>query len=144
MGITAMLERTYEMARNRKSISELTCRNKTLAEPVLTDMSKIPELWKLFQEILAERGNGEKIKGTYDRDKFLLIVVLLYSPATLSGEKMGKGLRDVLAECFGLNAPSAISDNVRDVIFLWENYSSFRDDVKYIWSEIKKRQVSAF
>jgi hypothetical protein len=63
---------------------------------------------------------------------------------SLSGENMSKGLRDVLAECFGLNASSAISDNVKDVIFLWENYSSFRNDVKYIWSEIKKRQVSAF
>ena len=50
---------------------------------------------------------------------------------------MPKGLRDKIANTIGIYSKSAISSNCSDVIFLYQNYADFRNDVSRIYKNIE-------
>lgn len=53
----------------------------------------------------------------------------IYSPRTLAGGKMRMGIRPIITKLFGLDAPTPISDNIRDVGILFRTDRVFRRDV---------------
>ena len=65
--------------------------------------------------------------------------MFLYSPGTLAGGKIGKGIRDALAKVLGFKAPTAISNLCTDVMFLYSNYKDFRRDINCIYVQILER-----
>ena len=73
-------------------------------------------------------GNTRKL-GAIQRKMFVFIIVLLYSPSTLAGGCLNRGVRDGLAYALKLNAPSAVSRICSDLIFSYQHYRDFRLDV---------------
>jgi hypothetical protein len=106
------------------------------ATPVLHDMTLIPELFEVFKSVFERRGCPEKAQQVYNRKKFLLLMMYLYSPITLVGGRMRTGLRDKLSELFGLNTSTPISDNCVRLLFDYQTYRDFRRDVGIIYREI--------
>ena len=52
---------------------------------------------------------------------------------------MTPGLRDDLAKVLGVNSKSTISDNCADVVFLYQNYVDFSEDITCLYGHILDR-----
>ena len=52
---------------------------------------------------------------------------------------MKNGLRSKLAEVLGINAQTAISDNRNSLVFSYQLYKYFRQDVDWVFTEMMKR-----
>lgn len=122
--------------------SEIVKKEKEASTPLLTDFSLIERLHTWFWQTREERPCAPRGESVYQRKKFLFIILFLYSPATLAGGKMTKGLRDKLADVLDMQSRSAISDNCADVVFLYNHYKDFRNDVNTIYNQIIRRLQS--
>lgn len=120
----------------RQKIDELNGTLKSLSCPVIDDFALLPRLYEAYLNVFARRGSPDAALRVYNRKKFLLIVLYLYCPAALSGERMKAGLRSKLSALFGLTASTPISDNCTDLLFTYQNFRDFRRDVDIIYKEI--------
>ena len=107
-----------------------------LSEPVLNDLALLSKVHEAYLNVYRRRGCEEQASRVYNRKKFLLVVLYLFSPKTLVGDRMRIGLRDKLAEMFGLTTSTAISDNCSSIMFCYEKYRDFRRDVDVIYNEV--------
>ena len=73
--------------------SELSEEENALTAPILKDKSLIHEIYKIFIELLNERGCPPNIDSVTQRKKFIFIIRYLFSPSSLAGGKMTGGLR---------------------------------------------------
>lgn len=122
-----MVSEIFELMSIREQISNLSARESELVKPKLSDLSLIPYLHNYFIDAFG-MGNTRKL-GAIQRKKFVFIIVLLYSPSTLAGGCLNRGVRDGLAHALKLNAPSAVSRICPDLIFSYQHYRDFRLDV---------------
>lgn len=128
-----------ELKSIREQKSRLSERENELSRPFLSDYSLIPTLYAWFKEILANRDCPPNPESVNQRKKFLFIILFLYSPSVLAGGKMPDGLRDALCRTLGMNTGSTISKNCADVVFLYQNYKDFRQDIEYLYAKILER-----
>lgn len=117
--------------RDEKSV--LSTRESELTEPILTDISKIDDIYEIYLDYLADNN----LEGnTSNRQKFLFVVLYLYTVGTLAGGKMKEGIRGKLTELMGCT-PSLISHNCSNLAFLYAHYSDFKKGV----DELMRRVV---
>lgn len=116
--------------------SDLSKEENALARPVLSDKKLIPEIHKVFTSLIVERGCKPATNTVIQRKKFIFIVLYLYSPSSLAGDKMAPGLRDELSNVLGVQAKSTISNNCANLVFLYLNYMDFRKDVELLCNKI--------
>ena len=119
--------------------SELSEEENALTAPVLKDKSLIHEIYKIFIELLNERGCPPNIDSVTQRKKFIFIILYLFSPSLFAGGKMTAGLRPEIAKVLGIQSECTISDNCTDVVFLYQNYGDFSGDIEYLYTEILNR-----
>ena len=110
-----------------------------MTAPVLNDKSLIGEAYKIFAELLNDRGCPPNIDSVTQRKKFIFIILYLFSPSSLAGGKMASGLREEMSKVLGIQSKSTISDNCADVVFLYQNYGDFSGDIEYLYTEIVHR-----
>lgn len=130
------IEKIAQLKSLRVEKSELSEKERELTKPILTDISLIKPLYEAFCAVLSERDCPPCIDSVIQRKKFLFIIMYLYSPSTLAGGKMGKGLRSELAKVVGVNAQSVISRDCRDIVFLYKHYKTFAFDIEDIFPKI--------
>ena len=82
--------------------SELSEEENALTAPILKDKSLIHEIYKIFVELLNERGCPPNIDSVTQRKKFIFIILYLFSPSSLAGGKMTAGLREEMSRVRGL------------------------------------------
>ena len=119
--------------------SELSEEENSLTSPILTNKNLIHEIYKIFCEVLNDRDCPPCIDSVTQRKKFIFIILYLFSPSTLAGGKMLCGLREEISGVLGIQSKSTISDNCADVVFLYQNYSDFCEDIEYLYTEIINR-----
>lgn len=117
---------------------ELSAEIGALCSPRLTDTSLMPAIYSALVEIthLTGRRMTDTVMLRY---KFLFIVLYLYSPYTLAGGRIPTGLRSEIGRVLGLRSDSVISDNCRNIVFMYRTYESFRRDIGYLYREIIAR-----
>ena len=128
-----------ELKAIREQKSRLTERDNELSFPELKDLSLIPKIYGWFKEILAGRDCSPNPESVTQRKKFLFIVLFLFTPSTLAGGRLPNGVRSALAEVLPEVSPCVISNNIADILFIYQNYKDFRSDIEYIYTEIIKR-----
>ncbi len=128
-----MFTKIEEIKSVRLQKSEIVNKEAKLTTPLLSNLNLIDSLYRWFNEASAKRNCPARQGSVIQRKKFLFIILYLYSPATLAGGKMTIGLRDKLANVLDLHSRSAISDNCADIVFLYNRYKDFRDDVTIIY-----------
>ena len=133
-----MFSEIAEIKSIREQKSKLSEREKELTEPILTDLDMIGMLYRWFQEIISQKEIFRSGNVT-QRKKFIFIILFLYSPSTLAGGKMKNGLRDKLAEVLGVNAQTTISYYRIYLVFSFQLYKYFRQDVDWIYGEMMER-----
>ena len=128
-----------ELKAIREQKSRLSERENELSAPVLSDLELIPVIYEWFKEVLSEMAFPPQVECITQRKKFLFIVLFLFSPSVLAGGRMPNGVRKSLKEVFPNVKPCTISNNLADVVFLYQQYKDFRQDIEYIYTEIQNR-----
>ncbi|WP_368107173.1 hypothetical protein [Bacteroides nordii] len=128
-----------ELKAIREQKSRLSERENELSTPVLSDLELIPVIYEWFKEVLSEMAFPPQVESITQRKKFLFIVLFLFSPSVLAGGRMPNGVRKSLEEVFPNVKPCTISNNLADVVFLYQQYKDFRQDIEYIYTEIVSR-----
>ena len=83
--------------------SELSEEENALTAPILKDKSLIHEIYKIFVELLNERGCPPNIDSVTQRKKFIFIILYLFSPSSLAGGKMTAGVREEMSMVLGFS-----------------------------------------
>lgn len=111
----------HEKAALSRESAKLLIREAELAEPILTDLSLLGNIYDLFMSY-------HKIKkiGCLQRKQFVFIILFLYSPSALTGKKMLRGLRDRLCEVLGCTRTNISHDYVK-VCQFYNTYNEFRN-----------------
>ncbi len=120
----------------RDKSHELLKVSRELGEPLLDDFSLLPKIYEAYLNVFKRRGCPNAASQVFNRKKFLMVALYLYSPQTLAGDRMRFGLRDKLSELFGLGTSTPISDNCIGILFNYEKYRDFRRDVDIIFNEV--------
>lgn len=128
-----------ELKSIREQKSRLTERENELASPELKDLTLIPQIYEWFKEILASRDCPPNPESVTQRKKFLFILLFLFTPSTLAGGRLPNGVRAALAEVLPDVSPCVISNNIADILFIYQNYKDFRSDIGEIYDGILKR-----
>lgn len=58
---------------------------------------------------------------------------------TLAGGKMKAGLREKLGNVLGIKEKTVVSNNINGIVFSYQLYKYFRQDIERIFSEILVR-----
>lgn len=129
IGKVAVLKRLHE------KVEELSDAMKELGKPILEDLSLLPKIYDAYKEVFKRQGRFDT-KSVRNRKKFLFVVLYLYSPQSLVGISIRRGLRKKMSELFGLTTSSTISDNCVGLLVLYHAYADFRRDVNLIFQEV--------
>lgn len=132
-----VFSKIVEIRSIRDQKARLSERERELTKPILTDLDMIPTLYGWFKDIVSPQEIF--CANVPQRKKFIFIILILYSPSALADGKMKRGLRNKLAEVFGLNGKSAISDNLNGLYLSYQLYKYFRQDIHRIYIEIMNR-----
>lgn len=128
-----------ELKSIREQKSRLSEREQELVKPILSDLNIIPIIFKWYCEIVGNCGLSQRRASSCFRQKFIFIILFLYSPSTLAGGKIVKGIRDILARILGFKSPTGISNLYVNVMFNYNNYKDYRTDINYLYTEIINR-----
>lgn len=123
----------------REQMSILSERERRLIKPILDDTSLIPAMFKWYCEMKGCCGTPEGREGTSFRQKFVFIILFLYSPIALVNGSIARGIRDVLAETLGFKSPTGISNLCTNMMFNYCNYKNYRTDIDGIYTDILNR-----
>ncbi len=123
----------------REQKSRLSERESELSSPILSDTSMISEVYSMFCKVLSERDCPPRTDNVYQRKKFLFIALFLFAPSVLAGGRLPNGIRAELARIFPDVSPCVISNNITDVLFIYQNYKDFRQDIEYLYNKILER-----
>ena len=120
----------------REKVAELSDVMKELGEPILEDLTLLPEIYEAYKRVFSRRGRPDEAMSVRNRKKFLMVVLYLYSPKALAGDRMRMGLRKKVSELFSLTTSTPISDNCAGLIVQYRAYADFRRDVDLIFQEV--------
>lgn len=116
--------------------SELNKKEKELSTPLLTDLTIMPQIYSWFKEIISESDFPPNPESVTQRKKFLFVILLLYAPGVLAGNRLPNGIRSALAKLFPEISPYSISHNISDISFLYQHYKIFRHDIEFVYNVI--------
>lgn len=115
----------------KKEMDSLSSKMNRIAKPLLTDLSHIPTLHKVFMEVVD--GDDRDIET---RSIFFLIMAYLYTPKVFAGFRCNRFYRKRLATLFSFISPCTISSNTSIAVFQYIHYSWFRERVDGIYNEM--------
>ena len=105
-----------------------------LSKPILTDYSQVGRIYDWFknlpEDLLLTR------QDSVHKRQFLFIIILLFSPSFLVGDKLKRGLRNELTKVFGFRSPSAVSNLGADVLCWYKSYQGFREKTNKIYQKL--------
>lgn len=114
------------------------------SRPVFNDPDYLL-LTDIFDIFRSQCGCGDGgIPDVYERKKFLFVCLFLYSPRTFHGSKIRSGLRDRILALLGVSCRTAISDNCRNIMALYDVYRDFRIDVDRTIAKIYEKYPDRF
>lgn len=133
MEMTISIGRINAIKRVKAEIESVQESMNELGAPILSDWALLPVLFKLFRETFSKRHIYSDVDH---RRKFIFVVLYLYCPASLVGERMPMGFRKALADTLGLNAATTISDNSAGLMVMYRSYPDFRRDVDLFYEKV--------
>lgn len=101
--------------------------------PILKDLRLIDDVFAHFLRFCGCEGCT---LGVNNRRVFLFVVAYIFCPSSLIGRKMPSGFRQKLLDVMTINAGSIISRYMSDLMFWYNHYKEFREDVNNAYSYI--------
>lgn len=112
-----------------------------LSKPLLKDAHHIPMIYEWFCEISGYETGIDTDLSTDKKYQFLFIIMCLYSPASILGKSLVKGVRGAVAEVFHYQHGSGVSNHLPKVPIMYSTYKDFSSQVDSIYLEIKERLI---
>jgi len=132
-----MISEKINLIKEIEQLQELIAiKEQQLNIPFLTDFNQIPVIYKWFLNISENLNQPYQVGNVIHRKKFLFIILLLYSPGTLIGKPMLRGLRDKLAKTLKLSSRSTISDNCANLIIYYNSFKEYRNDIDLVYQQL--------
>lgn len=120
----------------RRTMQEAKREADALSSPLLNDYTLMGDVYRTFCRTQGIDG----ISGKIWRRRFLAVAVFLYSPASLLGTRMRKGLRGAVARCAGCSL-DVLSRDVRYACSACfrssSEYSAVRDAFSLVLSALR-------
>lgn len=127
-------ETLSEIHKMRENLMDAIRQERFATEPMLDDLRLLPDIYKVFCDILPN------VKyTTYGRKVFTFIAFYLYAPRKFFGGRMPKGLRPAIGRCTGTRTISKVSISSAELLILYQNYSDFRHDVDIVYDAITSK-----
>lgn len=126
------MEELYNFEKRREEIKKLQKLQRGAVK--LHDMSHIQTIHSWIVDKLCEIDVKEN--SQLHKHLFIFIILLLYFPGALFGDKAPHGLRRYVAESLKVKSCQRISDNTRIVLFLYKNDKSFKNKADYLYAEM--------
>lgn len=102
-------------------------------EPMIKDVSLVEHVYDLFLSFLQWSGKAMDVNN---RKKFLFIAVYLFCPSVLIGHTMPRGFRDRVKDLINAKSATTVSNDVANLLFLYNHYKDFRDDVNSAYAYV--------
>lgn len=115
-------------------IAGIIGKEEELSTPLLTDLDHIPMLRHWYCELIGS-GKPRSRKEASRRSEFVCLVLLLYSPVTLAGGKMGNGVRKALADLFQYKSSTSITNISDNIESNYDRYKDYEENVDYCLNE---------
>lgn len=117
-----------------------TKRYDEIMTPILNDTENITLIYNWFVELSKNAPGFPPVDSNEFRQRFTMIIVLLYTPRALTGEQIirRKGIRSNMSKVLNV-CGTAISNNVSRLSFYYQHERSFQRDINYIYPEILLR-----
>ncbi len=128
-----IIDTVRRIEKARTALRQAIADNEQAASPKLKDLSLIPKIYDLFEEIKG----GETTVN--DRKEFIFVVIYLYSPNKFFGGKMPQGLRRAIVRATKVNCASVISATCTELMVLYTTYSDFRRGVDELLNRVMER-----
>lgn len=110
----------------REDMKQLERNINDALEPTLKDLGLMEDAYNLFLSFLQ---CSKMVMNTNNRKKFLFIAVYLFCPSVLIGHTMPRGFRDRVKDVINVKSATAVSNDVANLLFLYNHYKDFREDV---------------
>lgn len=123
----------------RERRARLTERERELSSPRLTDPALIPEIYGWFRSALSEADAAPDPDTPIRRREFLFIVLVLFAPRALVGDRLPNGIRSALSTALPDVSPCVISNNIADATFFYRHYKVFRQEVERLYAHVLGR-----
>ena len=112
--------------------SELIKKENELSQPILSDISLIGEVYKIFSSIV-KNDNDNRVEK---RRKFVFVSVCLFCPKTLMGDRMKKCMRDEIGKVLEMRNKSRISSNLSEILLMYKVSEKFSEKMNNIISAV--------
>lgn len=133
-----------EIKQKKESILKL---EKEMCSPLLTDFSFIPIIYEWFKSYMNELNcpiNPLSVKHSVkQRKKFILVILYLFAPASIVGNKMPNRLRETIANTLGIEKHSIVSICCKDLVFSLRYYKDFKRDAEGAFRFIHNKLVAS-
>ena len=117
-----IIETIKRIEKARTALRQAIADNELATSPKLNDLSLIPKIYGVFEEIKGDNITVE------DRKEFIFVVVYLYAPNRFFGGKMPHGLRKAISNTMNTDS-TCISRTCTELMVLYTTYSDFRQGV---------------
>lgn len=132
MKLQQVITRLSEIKEHR---AVLDMEEKSLSTPSVTNTDLLPTILEYCREAFTELHPQGGVRSSEERRVYIFILLFLYSPRTLSGGKMSKGLRVKIASALGVES-SNLSHYHADIWFRYQIYDDFRNDVNKVFEKV--------
>lgn len=105
-------------------------------EPTIKDVGLVGEVYGRFLDFIQWSGRA---MDANNRKKFLFVAVYLFCPSVLIGHTMPRGFRDRIRELINAKSATTVSNDVANLLFLYNHYRDFREDVDSAYSYIAEK-----
>lgn len=117
----------------RESLKQAMSASASAFSPILSDLSKISEIYKVYLDIEKDEA------GTPDAHKQLIFcLVYLFCPLKFYGGKMPRGVRQEIVRVTGMNS-AFVSKSCTELAILYAKYPDFEKGVDRMLKIIKDR-----
>lgn len=128
-------ERVSEIYSIESKIKALQEKRKVLIDPALSDLSLLEEIYNLTDTFyfLAQLSKKDVAQ------RFIFLSMLLYSPASIVGYPLAKGLRGRLSKVLGYKSDTAVSNNLVSATDAYNIYSEYRESIGKLYEYVTKK-----
>lgn len=117
------IEKINELRKARLDMITAVDRWEKLTANLQNGSLDMRDAYSRMKPMVGDRPRGMKRRAA------LMALLYLFSPQSLIGLKTKANVRSILSAILSYGSPSSVSNEARDLLFLYRNYRTFREQV---------------
>ena len=130
MELKDMIKRLCDI---RQELVLLEREAEALSSPIISDLEQVETVYGYCVEAHGQLFPNVPLDKPVSRRRILFVILFLFSPKTLAGTKMSRGLRAEISKIMGVES-SNVSHYHSTILFFYNVYEDFRGDVNRLFA----------